>query len=104
MKVCDNCSSAGGCVLSIKKYVALPIVAGITVGLLADELLGEGNPHAEFVAVSPTSFSNISMGTSTVNVVVYDSEFSNFTPVEWKIPQQRAVVQTAGLVLPPKEG
>ena len=79
-----------------KKYTNIPLALGLC-GLLAVETSG---PHAEFVAVSPTigivsaAFTNTAAGM----LVSAPKPFETLTPVEIKIPQDRLVVQTAGLL------
>jgi len=81
-----------------KKYIDIPVALGLC-GLLAFEAT---KPHAEFVAVSPTieiaaaAFTNTAAAVS----VSVPGSLETFTPVKIKIPYNRLVVQTAGLLLP----
>ncbi len=83
----------------MKKYLEVPIVLGVSVGLLAGEALGESAlPHGEFVAVSPTPMPNIAFTNASAAPV--SSTFDSYTPAEWKIPQDHRVVEITGLVPP----
>jgi hypothetical protein len=83
----------------MKKYLEIPIVLGVSVGLLAGEALGESMlPHGEFLAVSPTPMPNVAVTNTTAATIT--NIFDSFTPVEWKTPQDHLAVDTTGLVLP----
>lgn len=79
-----------------KKCVDISIALGLC-GLLAVEA---SKPHAEFAAVSPTIEMTAAL-TNTAAAVFTNapSPFESFTPVEIRIPYDRLVVQTAGLLL-----
>jgi hypothetical protein len=83
----------------MKRYFDIPIVLGVSIGLLAGEALGESVlPHGEFVAVSPTPMPNVAITNTTAVTTV--NVFDSYTPVEWKIPRDHFVVDTTGIVLP----
>jgi len=80
----------------MKKRVTFPVALGISTCLVAELAFGEGKPHAEFLAVSPTvndgAFVN---GTPTVTTFgVFNDPF---LPAEWKIPHARVVIRVSGL-------
>ena len=79
-----------------KKYVVLGLC-----GLLA---LESSNPHASFVVVSPTIEMTAAL-TNTTAAAFFSAPgpFKSFTPVEIKIPHDRLVIQTAGLLFPIKQ-
>jgi hypothetical protein len=79
-------------------YLKTSIALGLSAGLLAGEVFGESAlTHGEFVAVSPTPMPNVAVTNTTAAVI--SSRFESFRPVEVKIPQDRLVVNTAGLML-----
>jgi hypothetical protein len=81
-----------------KKYINGPIALCLC-GLLAAET---SKPHAEFVAVSPTiQITAVALSnTAAATFVSPSGNFESFTPVEIKIPHDRLVLQTTGLLLP----
>jgi hypothetical protein len=85
----------------MNKYMAVPIALGVSVSLVMGEGLGEGKPHAEFLAVSPGLSANIASSNVAATTIYSTSNGpANFVPLERKIPCDRLVTETAGLVLP----
>jgi len=72
----------------------------IALGLCRLLAVETSNPHAEFVAVSPTVEMTAALtNTAAAAFVNAPGPFESFTPVEIKAPHNRLVVQTAGLLL-----
>jgi hypothetical protein len=83
----------------MKKHLELPIVLGLSAGILIGEMSAESLPHAEFVAVSPTPMMNIAVSNATA-VTVSSSDFDSYATAEQRIPHDHLVVYATERVLP----
>jgi len=84
----------------MNRHFKIPVVLGLSAGILVGEMFGENKPHAEFVAVSPNPMVNIAVPNVTATTVSNVTRFESFTPVEWRMPHDHLVINVAGLVLP----